>query len=110
MTGWDQRPLIETPQPFYPLPAGLTAAEYYTPGTPADIANHVAAMTAEIMAFAPACPANVGLVYAWNELAEGGWLMPTYTEAGPDRTRVSALGNALQAARLACVQTNSTTS
>ncbi len=110
MTGWDQRPLIEAPQPFYPLAAGLTAAEYYTSGTPAEIASHVATMAAEIMTFPASCPANVGLIYAWNELAEGGWLMPTYTAAGPDQTRVSTMGSVLAAARLASVQTKSTTS
>ena len=39
-----------------------------------------------------ACPANIGLVYAWNELAEGGWLMPTFTASGPDNSRTAALG------------------
>ena len=110
MTGWDQRPLIENPQPFYPLPPTLTDAEYYQSGTPAEIAAHVASMAAEIMAFPSTCPAGVGLIYAWNELAEGGWLMPTYTRTGPDQARVSALGNALAAARFAASQTKSTTS
>ncbi len=110
MTGWDQRPLIERPQPFYPVPPNLTAAEYYQSGTPAEIADHIVAMAAEIRAFPASCPAGIGLIYAWNELAEGGWLMPTYTVAGPDQTRVSSLGSALAAARLAAIQTKSTTS
>ena len=109
MTGWDQRPLIDTPQPFYPLAPGLTDSEYYQSGAPADIASHVVSMVGEIMAFPASCPAGIGLIYAWNELAEGGWLMPTYTGSGPDQTRVSSLGTALAAARLAAAQTRSIT-
>lgn len=109
MTGWDQRPLIDTPQPFYPLPSGLTNVEYYETGTPAAIAGHIVSMTSEIMAFPSACPAGVGLIYAWNELAEGGWLMPTFSVSGPDTNRVSTLGAALTAARLAAGRTKSIT-
>ena len=109
MTGWDQRPLIESPQPFYPLPTSLTAADYVTTGAPAEIADHIGSMTDEIMTFAAACPANVTLIYAWNELAEGGWLMPTYTASGPDCTRVRALGEVLTDRRAALAQTKSIT-
>ena len=110
MTGWDQRPLIERPQPFYPLPAGLTLADYYTAGSPAEIADHVAAMASEILTFPSACPAGVGLIYAWNELAEGGWLMPTYTASEPDCTRITAVGGALATAAAALAHTKSITS
>lgn len=110
MTGWDQRPLIETPQPFYPIPAGLTDSEYFTSGTAQDIADHVGAMATGILAHAAACPANVGLVYAWNELAEGGWLMPTFGGSGPDATRTTVLGSTLARVRKAALQSQSFTS
>lgn len=95
MTGWDQRPLIESPQAFYPVSADLTSASYYMAADPAEIANHVASMAREIMSYPSGCPAGVGLVYAWNELAEGGWLMPTFTASGPDYARVTILGDTL---------------
>ena len=110
MTGWDQRPLIERPQSFYPLSPSLTPVDYYAAGSPPDIASHVAAMAGEILAFPSACPAGVGLIYAWNELAEGGWLMPTYASARPDFTRVLAVGAATTAVRSNYLQTRSTTS
>ena len=110
MTGWDQRPLIERPQPFYPLTPSLSPADYYTTGSPAEISGHVAAMVSEILAFPSACPAGVGLIYAWNELAEGGWLMPTYTASGPNRARIAAVGTAIAASQSNYLQTRSMTS
>lgn|GEM_PF-279921 len=98
MTGWDQRPLIETPQPFYPIPTGLTSSSFYQTADPAAIGGHVVDMVKFINGNVAACPAQVGLVYAWNELAEGGWLMPTYSAGGPDPERTSAMGRAIQAA------------
>ncbi len=98
MTGWDQRPLIASPQPFYPITPGLTLQDYYDTAANAALANHVVALVETINANPSACPAQVGLVYAWNELAEGGWLMPTYTESGPDMGRAAAVGAALAAA------------
>ena len=98
MSGWDQRPLIETPQPFYPIPATLTPDNYYDPPTGAQLGAHVVEMVDYLVSQPAACPAQVGLIYAWNELAEGGWLMPTFTATGPDLGRVAAVGAALAAA------------
>ena len=98
MSGWDQRPLVETPQPFYPVPAGLTVDNYYDPPSEAQLGAHVVEMVDYLVSQAASCPAQVGLIYAWNELAEGGWVMPTFTTAGPDMGRVAAIGAALAAA------------
>ena len=98
MSGWDQRPLIETSQPFYPISASLTANNYYDAPTDAQLSAHVMEMVDYLVSQKSACPAQVGLIYAWNELAEGGWLMPTYTADGPDPGRVAAIGAALAAA------------
>lgn len=98
MTGWDQRPLIQTPQPFYPISPYLSMGNYYDTATAAQIGAHVTAMAQWIVANPSPCPAQFGLVYAWNELAEGGWMMPTYTPAGPDLSRCAATGAALAAA------------
>ena len=98
MSGWDQRPLIETPQPFYPIPASLTVDNYYDAPSDVQLGGHVVEMVDYLVSQASACPAQVGLIYAWNELAEGGWMMPTFTAAGPDMGRVAAIGAALAAA------------
>lgn len=95
MCGWDQRPLIETPQPFYPISPGLGLGNYYGRANSLALGVHVVDMVNTIVAEPLACPAQIGLIYAWNELAEGGWLMPTYTAAGPDAQRVAAVGAAL---------------
>ena len=92
MTGWDQRPLIEAPQPFYPIPAGVNVNDYYDAGTPQQIAEHVGDLLAFTASHTTACPSGLALIYAWNELVEGGWLMPTWSEAGPDTSRVDAVG------------------
>ncbi len=98
MSGWDQRPLIQTPQPFYPISSSLSLENFYdTPISP-ELGDHVVEMVDYIVNNAVACPAQVGLVYAWNELAEGGWLMPTYSADGPDAQRVATVGAALAAA------------
>ncbi len=95
MTGWDQRPLIETPQPFYPIEPGLSADDYYLTGSDTEIAQHICDLATFVAVHSVACPVGIGLVYAWNELAEGGWLMPTSSQNGPDTSRASALGRQL---------------
>lgn len=98
MSGWDQRPLIQTPQPFYPISPALTLTNYYDTATSQEVGAHVVEMVDYIVSNAVACPAQVGLVYAWNELAEGGWLMPTYSPDGPNAERTVAVAAALAAA------------
>ncbi len=98
MSGWDQRPLIQTPQPFYPIPASLNLENFYDTATSPELGDHIVEMVDYIVHNVSACPAQVGLIYAWNELAEGGWLMPTYSPNGPDAQRVAAVGAALAAA------------
>ena len=95
MTGWDLRPLIENPQPFYPVPASDDVEDYYVEGAVDDIGSHVADLSDFVRATPGSCSAGLGLVYAWNELLEGGWIMPTTSATGPDLSRVSAIGAAL---------------
>lgn len=98
MSGWDQRPLIETPQPFYPVSADLTLDNFYDPPSNTQLGAHIVEMVSYLVTNQAACPAQIGLIYAWNELAEGGWLMPTFNPAGPNAGRVAAVGAALAAA------------
>ena len=97
MCGWDQRPLIERPQAFYPLAPGLTDKSFYAAGTAVEIGAHIADLAEFVAENASACAAQIGLIYAWNELAEGGWMMPTWTADGPDRERVETIGAGLSA-------------
>ncbi|WP_428375194.1 hypothetical protein [Lichenicoccus sp.] len=98
MTGWDQRPLILDPQPFYPIAPSLTPTNYYETATASEVGTHLVQLIQVVVANAVACPAQIGLVYAWNELAEGGWLMPTWTPDGPDLDRSLAAAAATAAA------------
>jgi hypothetical protein len=95
MTGWDQRPLVETRQPFYPLSSNLTKDNYYETASSAAIGQHIAELAMRIIAEPASNPSQIGLIYAWNELAEGGWLMPTFSEQGANLDRVAAVGRAL---------------
>ena len=99
MAGWDQRPLIADPQPFYPISSNLSMQNYYE--TPSDeaIGSHIVDLIEVVNGNPAACPAQIGLIYAWNELAEGGWLMPTYSPHGADLGRVTALANAITSAK-----------
>lgn len=97
MTGWDQRPLIEKPQSFYPISSALSDENYYEAGETPDIAAHIMNMT-RFLQETLAAPASLGLVYAWNEFAEGGWLAPTYSSDGGDKMRLEALGSDIEEA------------
>jgi hypothetical protein len=76
-TGWDPRPFLDCPVAWYP---GATEENWVGPATPAEIA----AQLREAVAFTGAHPqstlANTVLIYAWNENAEGGWIVPTLEE------------------------------
>ncbi len=104
MTGWDQRPLIANPQPFYPVSSNLSMQNYYE--TPSDdaIGSHIVDLINVVNRNPAACPAQIGLIYAWNELAEGGWLMPTFSPSGADLGRVMASANAIAAAKAASMK------
>ncbi|WP_143217300.1 hypothetical protein [Acetobacter sp. DsW_063] len=95
MAGWDQRPLIKNPQAFYPLDPSLNVEDYYETATPDALADHVASM-AEFIQSTSSTTCGAGLLYAWNEFAEGGWIAPTYLASGSNDERVSAVGSAIQ--------------
>ena len=97
MMGWDQRPLIETPQPFYPISPGVTALDYYQEGSIAEISEHVADLVNFTASNTSACASGLALIYAWNELVEGGWMMPTYLSGSTDTSRVKGVGLSLAA-------------
>jgi hypothetical protein len=99
MTDFDPRPVIQDPPYYYTVPAGWNLSNYYAAGTPTQVAQHIAAMKTWMAQNTGPNPSGVGLVYAWNELVEGGaGLMPTYLAGNPngDVSRSVALGMALQ--------------
>ena len=80
--GWDRRPW----EGIGGLgPKGSTISWYYDKGTPEAFAGMLTRM-AQWMEANPALatPDRLALVYAWNEIGEGGWLVPCKEE--PDGT------------------------
>ncbi len=86
--GWDFRPEMN-----HGFPYRNADADWFTPPTPAELATHLENALDWVGKHADICNANAVLVYAWNELNEGGWLVPTIKE-GP--ARVKALGGVLR--------------
>jgi hypothetical protein len=79
-TGWDARPKVEHPLSW----SARDHDGWAQPGTPGEIAAHLARALAWTARYPAAAEASAVLVYAWNESAEGGWLCPTLRE-GPAR-------------------------
>jgi hypothetical protein len=74
--GWDPRPRLKNPElsKFYPGP-------WYTKPTTQEIMTHTQRLLTFIRENAKLCQAQTGIIYSWNELAEGGSsLIPTLKE------------------------------
>jgi hypothetical protein len=85
MSGWDTRPRLRTPVPWNDQKTPPKPDHYYQQATPEEIACHAADAIRWIKAHPARTPANIGLIYAWNECDEGfGALVPTY-EKGNSR-------------------------
>ena len=92
-TGWDPRPRYENP-----VFGDIYGSEVYTDtATAEEIAGHLAAGLEWVDRHPVEVPAAAVLIYAWNEHDEGGWLCPTWTEAGPDTRRLDAVATTLAA-------------
>jgi hypothetical protein len=91
--GWDYRPMKQ----YKWLMMGRTLdSSWYTEASPRELADNVRTAMDWIEANPSACPSRAVLIYAWNELSEGGWLVPTLKQGtakldalapllGPDR-------------------------
>ena len=91
-TGWDNRPRVENPPPW------TTGSDnHHLPPTSKELAAHLTEVLEWTKANRAAAPANVVLVYAWNENDEGGWLCPTLKPDGVtiDASRLEAIGTVL---------------
>jgi hypothetical protein len=92
-TGWDYRP---AKRPEYPelIQSRNMNADWIHAATPRQIADHLRTGVRWVKLNPDACPANTLLIYAWNELGEGGWLVPTLQEG---TARLDAISKVLGA-------------
>jgi hypothetical protein len=73
--GWDFRPM-KRPE----FPDRDPKDDWYAPPTPQELVDNLKSAMDWVKANPSVCPANAVLIYAWNELSEGGWLVPTLSE------------------------------
>jgi len=86
--GWDGRPRLNDPNM-----ARNYAGPWYAQPTPDELAHSIVAALDWTRLHATSTPADIVLVYAWNESDEGGWLVPTLAEGS---RRLDAIGRALR--------------
>lgn len=105
--GWDTRPRNERPPswtrfvgkgtpdptPFSEQKPLIDAAN----ATPAELATHLREAVEWTLRNRDMNPANLILIYAWNENDEGGWLIPTLGADGKaDESRIEAVRSVLR--------------
>ena len=98
-SGWDRRPRIARPMPWETWQtAGVGIDICYAKPTREELAAHVRRAIEWMGEFDATTPAKLGIIYAWNENDEGGWLTPTLRADGTvDEMRVEALAGVLGA-------------
>jgi hypothetical protein len=95
--GWDRRTRAMNPvswESFHTQPGAME--QYYESGTPEELAAHVG----QGVSWFEEHPGNEGeelvLIYAWNEIDEGGWLVPALPPPqGQGTARIDALRRVL---------------
>ena len=86
MTGWDTRP----------DPSRLSEP-HWAEAMPEEIALHLQNALDWMEVNHCAARANIIQIYAWNEIAEGGWLLPSNTAYNPVGTgRLDAIAEILR--------------
>jgi hypothetical protein len=94
-TGWDRRPRVEHPVSWEkPDPADSIEFYYETP-TRAELAAHLRAAL-DWCAKYQSADSGVVLIYGWNEIDEGGWLVPSLWR-NQGTQRIEAIRQVLQA-------------
>ena len=100
--GWDTRPRLEHPVSWMPgvevrpdptPPAEQKSLIDNVTATPAQLAQHLQDALEWTQNNRALNPANVVIIYAWNENDEGGWLIPTLSEG---TARLDAIARVLQ--------------
>ena len=81
MVGWDRRPRVENPVPWesWQMP-GVGMDKYYAAPTPLEWTDHLHAAVDWVHINSANADAQAVLIYSWNEIDEGGWLLPTHVE------------------------------
>ncbi len=81
MVGWDRRPRVENPVPWesWQVP-GSGMDKYYAAPAPLEWAGHLQAAVDWVHINSADADAQAVLIYSWNEIDEGGWLLPTHVE------------------------------
>ncbi|MDF2668172.1 MAG: hypothetical protein K0R67_478 [Paenibacillus sp.] len=87
-TGWDKSPRTTTPPPW-----GGGGGPYYKQPTPGEIAGHFKAGMDFARNHTTAVEANTVLAFAWNEVCEGGWLVPTHAQGTERLDAIKAMLN-----------------
>eukprot|EP00656_Telonema_subtile_P019151 TRINITY_DN20430_c0_g2_i1.p1 TRINITY_DN20430_c0_g2~~TRINITY_DN20430_c0_g2_i1.p1 ORF type:complete len:155 (-),score=26.52 TRINITY_DN20430_c0_g2_i1:160-624(-) len=87
-TGWDPRPRADHP----PCWVNESGAHYQAPSGE-ELTELFGDAQTWLGSNARLGEAGVGIVYAWNENSEGGWLIPT---KGEGDTRIQAVAKALK--------------
>lgn len=76
--GWDRRPRVMNPVSWEKSPSRPNEIEYYyAPPTPEELARLLQDAVSWCARNPSAAEANTILIYAWNEIDEGGWLVPS---------------------------------
>lgn len=81
--GWDKRPRYDNPPSWE---AGIQPNVYYTRATAAEFADNVRDCVDWVRLNRSACEAQALIVYAWNEIDEGGWMTPPNASFGVEGT------------------------
>jgi len=95
MTGWDRRPRVQHPVSWEAPDKPGAISRYYAAPTPAELEAHLRSALDWCAAHRDAQSANAILIYAWNEIDEGGWLVPSLWP-NQDSERLNALSRALR--------------
>ncbi len=95
--GWDRRTRVTNPVSWETFHMKDGAAElYYKSGTPAELAEHIGHGVSWLKKHPGRNGVELVLIYAWNEIDEGGWLVPALPEPnGQGTARINALRKVL---------------
>jgi len=96
--GWDHRPRVTNPCSWETFHLKKDAAElYYKSGTPDELADHIGHGVSWFKKHPGKNGTELVLIYAWNEIDEGGWLVPALPAPhGQGTARIDALRKVLK--------------